>query len=34
VARERAIADEVRAGARLSHAMHDARLTGEQEPTR
>lgn len=34
VARERAIADEVRAGARLSHAMHDARLAGEQEPTR
>ncbi|WP_205571089.1 RraA family protein [Streptomyces sporangiiformans] len=31
VARERAIADEVRAGARLSHAMHDARLAGEKE---
>ncbi|MER5184196.1 4-carboxy-4-hydroxy-2-oxoadipate aldolase/oxaloacetate decarboxylase [Streptomyces sp. NPDC002896] len=29
VAREQAIADEVRAGAPLSHAMHDARLAGE-----
>jgi regulator of RNase E activity RraA len=29
VARERAIADEIRAGARLSQAMHDARLAGE-----
>ena len=31
VARERAIADEVRAGAPLSQAMHDARLAGEKE---
>lgn len=31
VARERAIADEVRAGAPLSRAMHDARLAGEKE---
>jgi regulator of RNase E activity RraA len=30
VARERAIADEVRNGARLSEAMHDARLSGEE----
>jgi len=29
VQRERAIADEVRAGAPLSQAMHDARLAGE-----
>jgi regulator of RNase E activity RraA len=29
VARERAIADEIRAGVRLSQAMHDARLAGE-----
>jgi regulator of RNase E activity RraA len=29
VARERAIADEIRAGIRLSQAMHDARLAGE-----
>ncbi|MFI1336579.1 RraA family protein [Streptomyces sp. NPDC020845] len=34
VARERAIADEVRAGAALSQAMHDARLTGEKESAR
>lgn len=34
VARERTIAQEVRAGARLSHAMHDARLAGEQEAAR
>ncbi|MDX3313905.1 RraA family protein [Streptomyces sp. NPDC054884] len=34
VARERAIADEVRAGAPLSQAMHDARLAGEKEPVR
>ncbi|NUR29082.1 MAG: RraA family protein [Catenulispora sp.] len=34
VARERAIADEVRAGAPLSRAMHDARLAGEKESAR
>ncbi|MEU7857983.1 RraA family protein [Nonomuraea sp. NPDC049141] len=34
VARERAIADEVRAGASLSQTMHDARLAGEKEPVR
>ncbi|MEH0553584.1 RraA family protein [Streptomyces sp. B21-101] len=34
VARERAIADEVRAGAPLSQAMHDARLAGEKESVR
>ncbi|MFI1506228.1 RraA family protein [Streptomyces sp. NPDC020597] len=34
VARERAIADEVRAGAPLSQAMHDARLAGEKESAR
>ena len=34
VARERAIADEVRAGVRLSCAMHDARLAGAQETAR
>ncbi|WP_432175592.1 RraA family protein [Streptomyces sp. Tue6028] len=34
VARERAIADEVRAGAPLSQAMHDARLAGDKEPAR
>lgn len=34
VDRERAIADEVRAGAPLSRAMHDARLAGEKEPAR
>lgn len=34
VTRERAIADEVRAGAPLSQAMHDARLAGEKEPAR
>ncbi|MFI0815739.1 RraA family protein [Streptomyces sp. NPDC021098] len=34
VARERAIADEVRAGTPLSQAMHDARLAGEQESGR
>ncbi|WP_371664596.1 RraA family protein [Streptomyces sp. NBC_00280] len=34
VAREHAIADEVRAGAPLSRAMHDARLAGEKEPVR
>ena len=34
VARERAIADEVRAGARLSRAMHDARLAGAPEAAR
>ncbi|MFF4085053.1 RraA family protein [Streptomyces sp. NPDC001777] len=36
VARERTIADEVRAGAPLSQAMHDARLAGqsEEEPVR
>ncbi|ACZ92029.1 demethylmenaquinone methyltransferase (plasmid) [Streptosporangium roseum DSM 43021] len=34
VTRERAITDEVRAGARLSQAMHDARLAGEKEPVR
>ncbi|MFP3967381.1 RraA family protein [Actinomadura fulvescens] len=34
VARERAIADEVRAGAPLSQAMDDARLAGENEPVR
>lgn len=31
VARERAIADEVRAGTPLSQAMHDARLAGQKE---
>ncbi|MGW2115176.1 RraA family protein [Streptomyces zhihengii] len=31
-ARERLIADEVRAGALLSQAMHDARLAGEPTP--
>jgi hypothetical protein len=30
VARERAIADEVRSGAPLSQVMHDARLAGER----
>lgn len=34
VAGERAIAGEVRAGAPLSQAMHDARLAGEKEPVR
>ena len=34
VARERAIADEVRAGAPLSHVMRDARLAGEKESVR
>ncbi|TRO57247.1 RraA family protein [Streptomyces sp. IB201691-2A2] len=34
VARERAIADEVRAGVPLSRAMHDARLAGEKESVR
>jgi regulator of RNase E activity RraA len=34
VERERAIAREVRAGARLSEVMRDARLAGEQEPAR
>jgi regulator of RNase E activity RraA len=34
VARERATADEVRAGVPLSHAMHDARLAGDQEAAR
>ncbi|MEU8972896.1 RraA family protein [Streptomyces monashensis] len=34
VARERAIADEVRAGVPLAQAMHDARLAGEKEPVR
>ena len=34
VARERAIAQEVRTGARLSHAMHDARLAGTHETPR
>lgn len=34
VARERAIADEVRAGVPLSAAMRDARLAGETEPDR
>jgi regulator of RNase E activity RraA len=36
IARERAIADEVRSGAPLSHAMHDARLAGAppEEPVR
>ncbi|MEU1557403.1 4-carboxy-4-hydroxy-2-oxoadipate aldolase/oxaloacetate decarboxylase [Streptomyces scabiei] len=34
VARERAIADEVRAGAPLSRAMDDARLAGEKESAR
>jgi regulator of RNase E activity RraA len=32
VAREHAIATEVRAGALLSQAMHDARLAGDREP--
>lgn len=32
--RERAIADEVRAGAPLSQAMHDARLAGDKESVR
>src|ERR1700730_6372322 len=31
VVRERAIADDLRSGARLSDAMHDARLAGHQE---
>jgi regulator of RNase E activity RraA len=31
VARERAIADDLRSGASLSHVMHDARLAGQQE---
>ncbi|RFC78412.1 hypothetical protein DXZ75_04220 [Streptomyces sp. AcE210] len=30
IARERAIADEARAGAPLAHAMHDACLAGEK----
>ena len=34
VARERSIADEVRAGAPLSQVMHDARLAGDKEQTR
>ncbi|MEV7892032.1 RraA family protein [Streptomyces sp. NPDC002817] len=34
VARERAIADEVRAGTPLSQAMHDSRLAGGTEPVR
>ncbi|WP_371574520.1 RraA family protein [Streptomyces sp. NBC_01314] len=34
VARERAIADEVRAGVPLSRAMHDARLAGDKESVR
>lgn len=34
VARERAIADEVRAGAPLSQAMRDARLAGKKESVR
>ncbi|MEU0532296.1 RraA family protein [Amycolatopsis tolypomycina] len=34
VARERVIADEVRAGVPLSQAMHDARLAGEAEAAR
>lgn len=34
VAREHAIAQEVRAGTHLSEAMHDARLAGSQEQTR
>jgi regulator of RNase E activity RraA len=34
VAREHAIAREVRVGARLSEAMHDARLAGTPEATR
>ncbi|MFE7333091.1 RraA family protein [Streptomyces sp. NPDC057565] len=34
VARERAIADEVRAGTPLSQAMHDARLAGAKESVR
>ncbi|MFC9680268.1 RraA family protein [Streptomyces sp. NPDC056948] len=34
VVRERAIADEVRAGARISRAMHDDRLAGERETAR
>jgi regulator of RNase E activity RraA len=34
VEREQAIAQEIRAGARLSHAMHDARLAGQQEAAR
>ncbi|MER6617725.1 RraA family protein [Streptomyces xantholiticus] len=34
VARERAIADEVRAGAPVSRAMPDARLAGEKESVR
>jgi regulator of RNase E activity RraA len=34
VGRERAIADEVRAGAPLFRAMHDARLAGEKETAR
>ena len=32
VTRERAIADEVRGGSPLSEAMHDARLSGEENP--
>lgn len=34
VARERAIADEVRSGAPVSRAMPDARLAGEKESVR
>ncbi|WP_433323181.1 RraA family protein [Spirillospora sp. CA-294931] len=34
LARERAIADEVRAGTPVSQAMHDARLAGAMEPVR
>jgi len=34
VARERVIADEVRADVPLSQAMHDARLAGEAEAAR